>query len=113
MTSSDREKTAKAVAKKLGIVLEIIPAKEQTAPAWNASRDGGGGKRPHGVRYHVTCKRAYNTAQAFAFDYWGSVHDADTHTAPSTYVMLTALRDQAAAAKFFTPAELAELPPFP
>lgn len=107
--SAEHEKKVKAAARKIGIVLEVVPAREQTAPP--AGPDGR--KHAHGVRYHVTVKRALNTTQAMAFDYWGSVADKENHTAPSTFDVLAYISSEAGPVekvqKFFHETELAQL----
>lgn len=107
--SAEQEKMVKAAARKIGIVLEVVPAREQTAPP----ADAEGKKRAHGVRYHVTVKRARNTTQAIAFDYWGSVADKENHTAPSTFDVLAYISSGAGPVekvqKFFNENELTQL----
>lgn len=110
-TTPAQEKAAKKTLTEMRVVLEIVPARQQTPPP----RTSVGPSNSHGVRYHVTCKRNFNSAMAFVFDYWGTLREAEDHAAPTVFAVLVGLigpqptETAEKVQKFFTPEELTAL----
>ena len=98
-TRNEARTRARTAMRRLGFVLEIVPA-----PV-----GAGVTKSAQGLRYAVTFKRALNAQQAFAFEYIGTQFERDNHTAPATHDVVKAALATPQAVKFFSPPERAAL----